>query len=86
MTGLILIINRIFDIFSPNYSHALFSGSKTYIWLAFPSIYMFYFLFCTKPFLFNSLLGAVFLDPYAGLPGFNTDLALVKSFSVHFIK
>ena len=73
ITGFLLVVNRILDLLSPYYSDLLFEGKKTLIWLIIPTLFTLYSIFFTKPFIFNSIEGASFLNPYSGIDSINVD-------------
>jgi hypothetical protein len=80
MTGLLLIVNRSMDLLSPYYADVFFGGYKLLFWLIPPTLYGLFFLFFTKPFLFNSIMGALFLSPYAGIDEISVDIVDVRLF------
>uniref|UniRef100_A0A0K0E4L1 G-protein coupled receptors family 1 profile domain-containing protein n=1 Tax=Strongyloides stercoralis TaxID=6248 RepID=A0A0K0E4L1_STRER len=70
-TAMILVINRIIDVFSQNYHELLFDGKKTFFWLLIPTIYMIsFFVFHSSSCL--SIIHHVFLfNPFVDYPSHN---------------
>jgi hypothetical protein len=66
-------------LISPYYSNVVFGGNKTYFWLIPPTLYAIYTFFFLKAFLFNSIEGALFLSPYAGVDEIKVDINQVKN-------
>uniref|UniRef100_A0A914HP83 Uncharacterized protein n=1 Tax=Globodera rostochiensis TaxID=31243 RepID=A0A914HP83_GLORO len=61
---LILALNRCLDIVSPRYSHILFSGPRTWLWIAGCSLYAFYWVFFMKPVVYSSISFAWVFYPF----------------------
>ncbi|KAI1711326.1 serpentine type 7TM GPCR chemoreceptor srt domain-containing protein [Ditylenchus destructor] len=75
VTGLILLVNRAVDLIDGRYAHALFGGSKTYVWLLIPICMLLYISFFTTPFMYNAIYDGGFLSPYAGVPEIEVDFS-----------
>uniref|UniRef100_A0AC35UET0 Serpentine Receptor, class T n=1 Tax=Rhabditophanes sp. KR3021 TaxID=114890 RepID=A0AC35UET0_9BILA len=66
-TNLILISNRILDMYKPSLSEKLFEGKKTYIWLFFPCVYLVYMYIYTIPIIYSSKAVSWMFNPYYGI-------------------
>ncbi|KAI1711329.1 serpentine type 7TM GPCR chemoreceptor srt domain-containing protein [Ditylenchus destructor] len=75
VSGLILLVNRAVDLIDGRYAHALFGGSKTYVWLLIPICMLLYISFFTTPFMYNAIYDGGFLSPYAGVPEIEVDFS-----------
>ncbi|KAI1709411.1 serpentine type 7TM GPCR chemoreceptor srt domain-containing protein [Ditylenchus destructor] len=75
VTGLILLVNRAFDLIDGRYAHALFGGRKTFIWLTIPFGIFIYMFFFTTPFMYNAIYDGGFMNPYMGVPEIQVDLS-----------
>lgn len=58
------MFNRFLDLIGADYARGFFGGFKTYLWLILPFIYGAYFCIFTKPFLINSKLDSLFVNPF----------------------
>ncbi|VDO75969.1 unnamed protein product [Haemonchus placei] len=65
MNCLVLVINRLLDLWSQIAMEKLFKGNRTYCVLLIPFLYMLYFTFFTPPLIFNSDRMAWFFATFA---------------------
>uniref|UniRef100_A0A183BXW0 G protein-coupled receptor n=1 Tax=Globodera pallida TaxID=36090 RepID=A0A183BXW0_GLOPA len=63
---LILAFNRCLDLVSPRFSHILFSGPRTSLWITGCSLYALYWVLFIKPGTFNSIYFGWFFYPFVG--------------------
>ncbi|CAJ0944722.1 unnamed protein product, partial [Mesorhabditis belari] len=64
MCCLLLVINRLFEIWKPHMAERIFKGWKFIIILTLPILYGAYFFFYTPPVLFTSIHDSWFFDPF----------------------
>uniref|UniRef100_A0A914IDV8 7TM GPCR serpentine receptor class x (Srx) domain-containing protein n=2 Tax=Globodera rostochiensis TaxID=31243 RepID=A0A914IDV8_GLORO len=62
---LVLAFNRCLGLVSPRFSHILFSGQRTLLWLTGCSIYALYWAVFMKPVVYSSINFAWFFYPFA---------------------
>lgn len=74
MTGIILMLNRFLDLIKKELAQFFFGGNKIYPWMVIPFIYGAYFCIFTKPFLINTKLDSLFINPFVMEPDIKTDL------------
>ncbi|KAK6032859.1 hypothetical protein OSTOST_00950 [Ostertagia ostertagi] len=65
MNCLVLVINRLLDLWSKNVMQLLFKGNRTFIVLLVPLFYFLYFTLFTPPVIFNSDRMAWFFATFA---------------------
>ncbi|XGW08949.1 hypothetical protein V3C99_011339 [Haemonchus contortus] len=65
MNCLVLVINRLLDLWTKRVMQMLFKGNRTYVVLVIPLLYFLYFTFFTPPVLFNSDRMAWFFATFA---------------------
>ncbi|KAI3408695.1 Serpentine type 7TM GPCR chemoreceptor Srt, variant 2 [Globodera pallida] len=63
---LILAFNRCLDLVSPRFSHILFSGPRTSLWITGCSLYALYWVFFVKPIVYSSIYFGWFFYPFVG--------------------
>uniref|UniRef100_A0A914HPT5 Uncharacterized protein n=1 Tax=Globodera rostochiensis TaxID=31243 RepID=A0A914HPT5_GLORO len=63
---LILAFNRCLDLVSPRFSHILFSGPRTSLWITGCSLYALYWALFMKPVVYSSIYFAWIFYPFVG--------------------
>ncbi|CAJ0937935.1 unnamed protein product, partial [Mesorhabditis belari] len=64
LSCLLLVVNRLVDIWKPHLMDGIFGGRRTYYVMTFPMIYGLYFVFFTQPLCFSSSHAAWFFSPF----------------------
>uniref|UniRef100_A0A183CH40 G_PROTEIN_RECEP_F1_2 domain-containing protein n=1 Tax=Globodera pallida TaxID=36090 RepID=A0A183CH40_GLOPA len=64
--GLVLAFNRCLDLGSPRFSHILFSGPRTSLWITGCSLYALYWALFMKPGVYSSIYFGWFFYPFVG--------------------
>uniref|UniRef100_A0A914Q2T3 Uncharacterized protein n=1 Tax=Panagrolaimus davidi TaxID=227884 RepID=A0A914Q2T3_9BILA len=67
--GMILGINRCFEMYNTHVAASFFEGRKVYIWLMIPTIHGFYAWLFSKSVSFSSILLSWFFNPHVGYYG-----------------
>ncbi|KAI3421785.1 hypothetical protein GPALN_012328 [Globodera pallida] len=76
----ILAFNRCLDLVSSRFSHILFSGQRTLLWITGSSLYALYWVLFIKPYTFNSIYFGWFFYPFAGYRTGDAQHSLPKCF------
>uniref|UniRef100_A0A183BK06 G_PROTEIN_RECEP_F1_2 domain-containing protein n=1 Tax=Globodera pallida TaxID=36090 RepID=A0A183BK06_GLOPA len=63
---LVLAFNRCLDLVSPRFSHILFSGPRTSLWITGCSLYALYWALFMKPGVYSSIYFGWFFYPFVG--------------------
>lgn len=77
-----LAFNRCVEIFSPRLSEILFKGYRTWIWMAFPTLYGLYWSVYTEPILFSGLYLSWFFNPHVG---YFDDFGMIYHNDIHTV-
>lgn len=67
MMAVLLAFNRCIEISSPILAQKWFSGWRTWVWVAIPSIYFFNVTFFSMPVIFSGIYVGWFVNPYVGI-------------------